>query len=113
MGGMEAEMNIASPVSGRFDTRRLAAIDAFLQDRYLDTGKLPHAQILIAQAGEIAHFSSLGPAREGEAAQIDERSLFRIASPIRSPLATPRASKACASAATARALASYVTRSSS
>ncbi|WP_354280680.1 serine hydrolase domain-containing protein [Sphingomonas sp. PvP056] len=77
---MEAEMNIASPVSGRFDTRRLAAIDAFLQDRYLDTGKLPHAQILIAQAGEIAHFSSLGPAREGEAAQIDERSLFRIAS---------------------------------
>jgi CubicO group peptidase (beta-lactamase class C family) len=80
MGGMEAEMNIASPVSGRFDTRRLAAIDAFLQERYLDTGKLPHAQILIAQAGEIAHFSSLGPAREGEAAQIDERSLFRIAS---------------------------------
>ncbi|MDN4634347.1 serine hydrolase [Sphingomonas sp. PsM26] len=77
---MEAEMNIASPVSGRFDTRRLAAIDAFLQERYLDTGKLPHAQILIAQAGEIAHFSSLGPAREGEAAQIDERSLFRIAS---------------------------------
>ena len=80
MGGMEAEMNVATPVTGRFDTRRLAAIDAFLQERYLDTGKLPHAQLLIAQAGEIAHFSSLGPAREGEAAQIDERSLFRIAS---------------------------------
>ncbi|WP_354292317.1 serine hydrolase domain-containing protein [Sphingomonas sp. PvP055] len=77
---MEAEMNIASPVTGRFDARRLARIDAFLQERYLDTGKLPHAQILIAQAGEIAHFSSLGSARDGEAAQIDERSLFRIAS---------------------------------
>ncbi|MET3826820.1 CubicO group peptidase (beta-lactamase class C family) [Sphingomonas sp. PvP055] len=73
-------MNIASPVTGRFDARRLARIDAFLQERYLDTGKLPHAQILIAQAGEIAHFSSLGSARDGEAAQIDERSLFRIAS---------------------------------
>ncbi len=73
-------MNVATPVTGRFDTSRLARIDAFLQQRYLDTGKLPHAQILIAQAGEIAHFSSFGPAREGEAAQIDERSLFRIAS---------------------------------
>ncbi|MEG3175116.1 serine hydrolase domain-containing protein [Sphingomonas sp. RB3P16] len=64
----------------RFDGQRLAAIDAFLQERYLDSGKLPNAQILIAQGGEIAHFSSLGPAREGEAAQIDEHSLFRIAS---------------------------------
>ncbi|WP_010216577.1 serine hydrolase domain-containing protein [Sphingomonas sp. PAMC 26621] len=77
---MEAEMNVATPVTSRFDTGRLARIDAFLQQRYLDTGKLPHAQILIAQAGEIAHFSSLGPAREGEAAPIDQQSLFRIAS---------------------------------
>ncbi len=73
-------MNVATPVTSRFDTGRLARIDAFLQQRYLDTGKLPHAQILIAQAGEIAHFSSLGPAREGEAAPIDQQSLFRIAS---------------------------------
>ncbi|WP_242139232.1 serine hydrolase domain-containing protein [Sphingomonas sp. TREG-RG-20F-R18-01] len=77
---MEAEMKFATSAAGRFDTRRLAAVDAFLQERYLDTGRLPHAQILIAQGGEIAHFSSLGPAREGEAAPIDARSLFRIAS---------------------------------
>jgi CubicO group peptidase (beta-lactamase class C family) len=80
MGGMEAEMKFATSAAGRFDTSRLAAIDAFVQERYLDSGKLPHAQILIAQGGEIAHFSSLGPAREGETAQIDARSLFRIAS---------------------------------
>jgi len=80
MGGMEAEMKFATSAAGRFDTSRLAAIDAFLQERYLDSGKLPHAQILIAQGGEIAHFSSLGPAREGETAQIDAHSLFRIAS---------------------------------
>jgi CubicO group peptidase (beta-lactamase class C family) len=45
----------------------------------LDTGLLPHAQILIAKDGQIAHFSSQGTAREGGAA-IDETSLFRIAS---------------------------------
>ncbi len=67
------------PSATRFDAGRLARIDAFLKDRYLDSGKLPNAQILIAQGGEIAHFSSLGAAREGGGA-IDEGSLFRIAS---------------------------------
>ncbi|PVE54499.1 serine hydrolase [Arthrobacter sp. TPD3018] len=62
-----------------FDPDRLAAIDAFLKARYLDTGRLPNAQLLIAREGEIAHFSHQGPAREG-GPSIDERSLFRIAS---------------------------------
>ncbi|MHA0329860.1 serine hydrolase domain-containing protein [Sphingomonas melonis] len=62
-----------------FDPDRLAAIDAFLKARYLDTGRLPHAQLLIARDGEIAHFSHQGAAREG-GPNIDERSLFRIAS---------------------------------
>lgn len=65
--------------SGRFDAGRLSRIDAFIQQNYLDTGKLANAQILIAHDAEIAHFSSQGPAREGGAA-IDDRSLFRIAS---------------------------------
>ena len=62
-----------------FAPERLARIDAFLKERYLDTGLLPHAQLLVARDGEIAHFSHQGAAREGGAA-IDERSLFRIAS---------------------------------
>lgn len=66
--------------SGRFDSRRLARIPAFLKERYLDTGKLPFAQVLVADRGEIAHFSSQGAAREGSDRQIDEASLFRIAS---------------------------------
>ena len=65
--------------SGRFDKQRLARIDSFLKEQYLDSGKLPNTQILIADDGEIAHFSSQGAAREGSAA-IDEGSLFRIAS---------------------------------
>ena len=62
-----------------FDKSRLARLDAFVKERYLDTGLLPNAQVLIARDGEIAHFSSQGAAREGGKA-IDEGSLFRIAS---------------------------------
>ena len=72
-------MEIASASANGFDEDRLAAIDAFLRERYLDPGKLPHAQLLIAREGEIAHFSSQGAAREG-GADVNERSLFRIAS---------------------------------
>lgn len=66
--------------SGRFDKQRLARLDAFVKERYLDTGKLMQAQLLVADRGEIAHFSSQGPAREGEPAAIDESTIFRIAS---------------------------------
>lgn len=63
-----------------FDPDRLARIDRFLADKYLRTGLLPHAQLLVARDGEIAHFSSQGPARAEGNAPVDERSLFRIAS---------------------------------
>ena len=62
-----------------FDTARLARIEPFVKENYLDNGKLPNAQVLVAHRGEIAHFSSQGPAREGGKA-IDDASLFRIAS---------------------------------
>jgi CubicO group peptidase (beta-lactamase class C family) len=66
--------------TGRFDPARLARIEPFLRERYIDTGKLPNAQVLVAHGGEIAHFSSQGAAREGSDTAIDEASLFRIAS---------------------------------
>ena len=72
-------MTVNMPVTGRFDTACLAAIDTFLAERYIASGKLPNCQLLVAQGGEIAHFSSQGLAREGGKA-IDEGSLFRIAS---------------------------------
>ena len=62
------------PASTRFDPARLARIDAFIKERYLDNGKLPHAQLLIAHEGEIAHFSSQGTAREDGAALMRLRS---------------------------------------
>ncbi len=72
-------MKIAKPAAHGFDASRLAAIDTLLQTRYVDSGKLPNAQLLIARDGEIVHFSNAGAAREGGKA-IDEASLFRIAS---------------------------------
>ena len=72
-------MTSATASGHGFDTGRLAAVDAFLKARYLDTGLLPHAQLLIARDGEIVHFSHQGAAREG-GAPVDEGSLFRIAS---------------------------------
>ncbi|MBN8847694.1 MULTISPECIES: serine hydrolase domain-containing protein [unclassified Sphingomonas] len=73
-------MKIARPEKHGFNPGRLAAIDRLLKERYLDSGKFPHAQLLIARDGEVVHFSSQGAAREGKEKQIDEGSLFRIAS---------------------------------
>ena len=72
-------MHIADAAKLGFDPARLRGIDAFLRERYLDSGKLAQAQLLIARDGEIAHFSSQGAAREGVAG-VDEGALFRIAS---------------------------------
>ncbi len=72
-------MKIAKPESQGFDADRLARIDAYVKARYLDSGKLPHAQILIARDGEIIHFSHQGAAREG-GADVNETTIFRIAS---------------------------------
>ena len=72
-------MKIAKPAAHGLEAARLNAIDGFLKDRYLDSGKLPNTQLLVAHDGEIVHFSSQGAARDGGRA-IDEGSLFRIAS---------------------------------
>ena len=72
-------MRIADAAKHGFDPAHLARIDALLDERYVASGKLPNAQLLIARDGEIVHFSSQGAAREGGKA-IDETSLFRIAS---------------------------------
>lgn len=72
-------MEVDDPIALGFDGHRLARIDAFVKARYLDSGNLPHAQLLIARDGRIVHFSHQGAAREGGAA-VDESTLFRIAS---------------------------------
>ena len=41
------------PSAAGFDKSRLARLDAFVKERYLDTGMLPNAQVLVARDGEI------------------------------------------------------------
>jgi CubicO group peptidase (beta-lactamase class C family) len=62
-----------------FDPERLARIDRFLDERYVSTGLLAGAQILVAREGRAAHFSSLGQAR-ADGAPLRGDALFRIAS---------------------------------
>lgn len=63
-----------------FNAKKLAHIDGFLKEKYLDNGLLPNAQLLISRHGKIAHFSSQGDACQYKDHEIDERSIFRIAS---------------------------------
>ncbi|MBN8807168.1 MAG: beta-lactamase family protein [Sphingomonas sp.] len=73
-------MLMTAPESHGFDAGRLARIDPFLKERYLDSGKLANAQLLVARDGEIVHFSSQGAARADGPAPVDDRSIYRIAS---------------------------------
>jgi CubicO group peptidase (beta-lactamase class C family) len=50
---------------------RLERINAHIQTKYLDTGKLPHAALLIGRGDEIAHLWSAG---------VETDAIFRIAS---------------------------------
>ncbi len=59
-------------------SNRFAHIDDFLQTHYIDTGKLPCSQVLIAQHGTIEHQSSQGMADVKRHTPIEDNSLFRI-----------------------------------
>ncbi len=61
---------------------RLARIDTFLQTRYIDSGKLPHAHLVVARGGQVVHRSLLGQARlataDAPAVPLAEDSIVRI-----------------------------------
>jgi CubicO group peptidase (beta-lactamase class C family) len=72
-------MDTCDPTSLGFDRERLQRIDRHLAERYLEPGRLPHAQFLLAREGQPIHFASLGVAREEGPALTDD-AIFRIAS---------------------------------
>jgi CubicO group peptidase (beta-lactamase class C family) len=57
---------------------RLARIDAHLQRRYLDGGKIPGALTLVARRGEVAHRSVLGLRDLERDLPLTEDTIFRI-----------------------------------
>ncbi len=72
-------MNLAAPHSLGFDGTRLDRIGAFLDERYVSTGRLPGVDVLIARDGEAVYRHTSGLARaDGTAMTAD--AIFRIAS---------------------------------
>ena len=51
---------MSRPESAGLCGPRLKHIDRFLQQKYLDSGKLPCALTLVERNGEVAHLSTLG-----------------------------------------------------
>ena len=72
-------MDLADPKSLGFDAGRLARLDQFVSEKYLEPGLLPHAQLLVARDGVPVHFSTQGAARE-DGAPLRNDAIFRIAS---------------------------------
>lgn len=62
-----------------FDMSRVARIEAYLNDRYMRSGLLPHVQLLVSRDEEIVSFLSLGEAR-ADGGKLGNDALFRIAS---------------------------------
>ena len=69
---------LASPRSLGFDADRLARIDRFLAERYIEPGLLPCAQLLVARRGELVHRSVLGHASLEKKQRLADDTIFRI-----------------------------------
>ena len=67
-----------NPVAAGFDSERLQFLDAHIKAKYLESGRLPHAALLIGRGDNIAHLSLQGKARPGQ--PLREDAIFRIAS---------------------------------
>ena len=68
----------AKPESLGMCSQRLARIDRFIADKYIASGKLPCAQLLIAREGQVVHQSVLGQASLETGAPMTEDSIVRI-----------------------------------
>ncbi|WP_373487568.1 serine hydrolase domain-containing protein, partial [Blastomonas sp.] len=71
-------LTLSDPTELGFDARLLDRIPAHIKAKYLDTGRLPHAALLIGRGDEVVHLSLQGEARAGQS--LAEDAIFRIAS---------------------------------
>jgi CubicO group peptidase (beta-lactamase class C family) len=71
-------MRLAPPGSVGFSAERLARIDRFLAERYVDPGLLPCALLQVARDGKLVHQSVLGHASLERRQPLAEDTIFRI-----------------------------------
>ena len=61
-----------------FDPLRLSKIIPFLQEKYIDSGRLPCAQVLVARKGETVFECSLGQMSVEQKTPLQSDSIFRV-----------------------------------
>ncbi|MCU0966194.1 MAG: beta-lactamase family protein, partial [Burkholderiaceae bacterium] len=66
------------PESMGLCSQRLARIDRFLADRYIASGRLPCAQLVVARQGRVLHQSVLGSASLEDGTPMREDTIVRI-----------------------------------
>ncbi len=71
--------DLAKPETLGFSAGRLDRIAAFLRQAYLEDGRLPMAQLLVARDGQPVHYTRIGMMGEGRG-DLRDNALFRIAS---------------------------------
>ncbi|MDG5746821.1 serine hydrolase [Qipengyuania sp. XHP0207] len=71
--------DLAEAGSLGFDAERLERIPAFLKQTYIDNGRLPNAQLVVARGGQPVHYTRLGSMGE-DGRELPDDALFRIAS---------------------------------
>lgn len=72
-------MEIGDAARHGFDTGRLEQLGPFLKESYVETGKLPGVQVLVARDGEPVYFDQSGTMRD-DGTEMREDAMFRIAS---------------------------------
>jgi len=75
---MNAHTHIAKADSVGMSSERLQRIDDFIQARYIDTGRLPGASVLVARKGHVVHHGVLGLADIERSAPLRADTLYRI-----------------------------------
>ena len=69
---------MATPESVGMSSQRLARLDRFLKETYVEPGKLAGTLTLVARKGQIVHTSVLGQADRERGVAMREDTLFRI-----------------------------------
>ena len=67
-----------NPKDAGISAERLQRLDHHFQSRYIDTGKIPGALIVVYRRGELAHFSALGLADVERKKPVRPDTVFRI-----------------------------------
>lgn len=69
---------MGTPETQGFSAERLKRIDRFLRERYVEPGRIPCAQLIVARRGETVHQSVLGQQDPERGVRLADDTVFRI-----------------------------------